>query len=502
MKKLLQGSFGRALADGSARIWNGFLSFAILPIYLSFVGAESIGVVSAFASIQAVVALFDFGLAPSLTRAVARAKGSGENWQEVRVLARTMELIYWALAVVAGIVFFILVPYVASSWLNPEKLSIKEIELALYIAGLSLVIQWPSTLYTGGLVGLEKQRVLSLISIVGATLRAALTVFFLWYVSASLYTLFTVSLVITAILTMIMRSLFWGNMPKTETNPHFDWASIKNVWKFAIGISVTTISSVLLLQTDKIALSKLLPLDDFGYYTLSAALANGLFIFTGAIFSVSYPRLSALAASNNKVELVRFFHLACQGVVAVVLPISAVIAFYSYEILLLWTKNETLAHNGQWVLTVFIIGNVLNCLLSVPYTVQLAYGVTRVAMLTNIVSLIIAIPLIITLFQWVGALSGPITWAMISFFVMIIHVTVVYIKFLPGEANKWWLRDAALPVLMSFGLVGLTHTIFPSSDKKIVMLLVLFFAWALSMAGTFIVLPDFSLKILSRKNSN
>ena len=488
--RLVAGARGRVIADGASRVWNGLLSFALLPVYLHLIGAESFGVVSTFASVQAVIALFDCSLAPSLTRELARARAGKDGWVRIHDLTRTMEVVYCGLALLAGAAFCLLVPVISNYWLNPGKLTSSEVSTALYVGALGLVFQWPSTLYNGGMVGLQKQPLLALFNISTSTARAAITIFCLWAISPSVETLFWVGAVLSLIQTLIVRRIFWRSMPAVTVRGVFRSKLLSEIWRFAFGVSTITVTSVILLQADKVILSKLLSLEDFGYYTISIALANALFIVTGSIFSVTFPMLTELATASDRTRLNAFYHQACQGVSIAILPISAVIAFFSPELLLLWTRNPHIAAQGHMILTICIVGNVFNCLLSLPYTIQLAFGWTRVAIISNFASLLLVFPLILLLFPRFGSLSGPITWSVINFGLLVAQTSVLHHKALRSEAKKWYLVDAGLPLLASFLTVAAIRQAIPALENRWTITAVIFGAWFVATLVTITVLPD------------
>src|SRR6218665_2358497 len=215
IRRFFAGTRGRIVADALARLWNAFLSFALLPVYLHFIGAESYGVLSVYATIQAVIALFDGSLAPTLTRELSRGRSVGADSIRAQDLARTLELVYWGMAGIVGLVFALSVPYISGNWLNPSKLTVDEVCAALYVGALGLALQWPSTIYSGGLVGLQRQKILALIAIIGSSIRAALCIFFLWAVSPTVEVLFWVGVVLGLTQTLILRHLFWRALPQT-----------------------------------------------------------------------------------------------------------------------------------------------------------------------------------------------------------------------------------------------------------------------------------------------
>jgi len=55
-------------------------------------------------------------------------------------------------------------------------------------------------------------------------------------------------------------------------------------------MTLVGICTAILTQEDKIVLSRLLPLDAFGYYTLAATLAAGLMLIVGPIVNLAFPR--------------------------------------------------------------------------------------------------------------------------------------------------------------------------------------------------------------------
>jgi len=451
--KFLIGSRGRVAAGIVSRVWNAILSLAIYPIYLHFVGAESLGVIAAYASIQAVITLFDGSLAPSLTKQLVKARVDNSEWEKSFNLIKTMEIIYWGLAVFAGFLFFLVVPFISSSWLNPSHINHSELKNALYIAAIGLTLQWPSTLYVSGLVGMEKQSLLALVGTISSTVKVVITILFLWATTPSVTVIFLVGTAFNLIQTILMRHYFFSAIPAKFNNSRFSPQLMKEIWRFSGGLSLITITSVVLFQADKLAFSKLLKLENFGFYSISTSIANSLFIVSGAMFSVIFPKFSELILAKDKDSLSEYYHLSCQALAFFIFPISAVTMFYSYDLLLLWTNNAQLASEGAMILALFIIGNLLNCALSVPYTLQLSYGLTKTALYSNILALLIYFPLINILFKKYNVLSGPVSWSLVNFMLLTIIASVSHQKILKGEGRKWFFLDFALPLFIAIMIV-------------------------------------------------
>ena len=62
------------------------------------------------------------------------------------------------------------------------------------------------------------------------------------------------------------------------------------------GIAIT---GAVLMHLDKLILSRLLPLEIFGHYSVAATVARGLYVLITPVFSAYFPRLSSLAAQHD-----------------------------------------------------------------------------------------------------------------------------------------------------------------------------------------------------------
>ncbi len=69
---------GRNLLAGLANsVWTALVGLAVIPLYLKFLGIEAYGLIGFFATTQALLQILDLGLAPTITREVARCSAAG-----------------------------------------------------------------------------------------------------------------------------------------------------------------------------------------------------------------------------------------------------------------------------------------------------------------------------------------------------------------------------------------------------------------------------------------
>ncbi|MFH0888010.1 MAG: polysaccharide biosynthesis protein, partial [Planctomycetota bacterium] len=183
-------------ANFAGSIWQALMSLIFIPLYIKFMGIEAWGLIGIFATLQTVFGLLDMGLSSTLNREMARLSVLPNKEQEMRNLVRTLEVLYWSLAVLVGITVVSLSPVIAHHWIKAGQLSPKTIEQALLIMGFVMALQMPTGFYSGGLMGLQRQVLLNVINICISTLRGAGAVLILWLVSPTIQAFFLWQIVI------------------------------------------------------------------------------------------------------------------------------------------------------------------------------------------------------------------------------------------------------------------------------------------------------------------
>ena len=183
--------------------WSALMGIVFIPLLIEFMGVESYGLVGIFTTLQAVFVLMHMGLTTTLNREIARYSAS-EKSQDMRDLVRTLEIIYWGLAIGIGIIVLFLAPLIARDWIKAETLSETIIQQSVVLMGLVLTFQWPLGFYGGGLLGLQKQVLYNVLNMVWYTLRFAGGVLVLWLVSPTVLAFFEWQVVVSIVSTGLM----------------------------------------------------------------------------------------------------------------------------------------------------------------------------------------------------------------------------------------------------------------------------------------------------------
>jgi O-antigen/teichoic acid export membrane protein len=262
---------------------------------------------------------------------------------------------------------------------------------------------------------------------------------------------------------------------------------LADIWRFAIGMSATTFISFFLGQADRIILSKILTLELFGYYTLATTLNNGLRGVGAQINTALFPRFSTLVAKNDENSLRSLYHQVSQLNTVIMLPASVIGALFSYELLRLWTQNVSTAEVTAPIVAVLFIGTALNSLMGAPYRLMLSYGWTSLGFFQNLISVIVVVPLMISLSILYGGLGAAITWVILNMGYVVITPRLVHNRLLKGELRKWYVKDIGIPALavVMAAMVGQLFFISEMPDWLLAIMLCLLMAIVYGVAILF-----------------
>lgn len=436
-------------------IWSALLGLAVVPLYIKYLGTEAYGLIGFFATTQALLQLLDLGLSPTINREVARCSATN-LMQEARSLLHTLSVVYWGMALVIGLVIVLIAPLIANHWLQARALPIPTITQALMLMGLVVACRWPVGLYMGALMGMQRVALSSIINTAFGTLSSLGTVVVLILVSPTIKAFFFWQACVAVCYAIVMHFVAWRIVEGQHEKHHFSLADLKRVWKFSAGMSAVSVTGIILMQTDKLLLSKLLSLSDFGRYTLAAVVANSLYILLTPLFNSIYPRMSALVASNETEKLIKLYKNGTRLFLGALFPIAIVTAVFSENLLYLWTGNQELAASSSPVVSMFLIGTALNGVMHFPYALQLAYGETKLPIKINLALIAIAVPTIIVLGKTYGAVGGATSWAILNFIYLILGTWLTHRTLLKGVGVGWLFGDVALPlcIAISTGFLG------------------------------------------------
>ncbi len=431
------------------------IGIAITPLYLQYLGAESYGLVGFFALMQAWLNLLDLGLCPTLGRQVAYARGQKNGFEFFKRLLKSFELIFivLALVIIAGIYFAS--DWIAQVWIKADTLDLSTLIYCISLMGVMIGLRWFAGLYRSGINGMEDQAWLSAANIVLISLKFIGALILLAFITKDVRHFFEYQLVIGVLEVLLFMWRFYRQLPATENAlglVAFDWQAIKSVAPFALGIAYTAGIWILITQTDKLILSGVLSLAEFGYFSLVALMASGITALSGPISQAIMPRMTLLLSQGKQDEMLNIYRQASQIVAVIALSVSLMVGLYAEPLIYAWSGDREAAAWGSKVLIWFALGNGILALSAFQYYLQNAFGQLRLHVIGSTISALIQVPVIYYAAVNYGAEGSGIAWFSFRLVWFLWWTPIVHSHFVPGLHLKWLFKDLLPIAVITVGL--------------------------------------------------
>jgi O-antigen/teichoic acid export membrane protein len=480
------------VANVISRGWTIISAYLFVPLYLRFLGIEAYGLVGFYSTLVAVLAFADLGFTATLNREMARLAVRKDGTREMGDLLRTYEALYLGISGIVAAALWASSPFIAQHWLQFKTLTLSEVTFALRLMGLAIAFHLPAGLYTGGLMGLQRQVLASGLQIMWSMSRAVGGVLVLWLCSPTIIAFSTWQVVSNLLCCLIIRAYLWRVIRQTggETEWRFSWPMLHKTWRYAIGMTGMAMIAALLTQADKAAVSKMLTLDLFGYYTIASALAYAPIALAAPVAVAIFPRMAGLAAVENRVELSRVYHRACALVVAGAGSGGLTIAAYAPEFIRAWTGSSATAQRAGLAASLLVIGQLIQVVMILPSYLPLVYGQVRMNLKLGIASFVLVLPLLILLIGKYGITGAATAWLIMNMSVVLPYTYVVHRRFLRGEFAKWALNDVGLPSLGAVVGLALCRWLIPVPSSRLLTLGLIGLVWAISATAAACISPE------------
>lgn len=384
-----------------------------LPWYLSALGPQQFGFVGFVTTLQAVLNLLDAGMSQALVREISLRAADDEDPTKSRTatLLYGFERIYWALALGVGAGLALLAGPIARHWLHLDEAALPNGQAAVIGAAAIFATLFPGSLYRSLLVGTERQVALNKILLVatlvrhgGAVLavmaRPSLSTYLAWHVAAGLFE------------TLLRARVAWSATGMRRRDARWHSEVIRQAWPAIAGLAAASGLGALTMQLDKVLLSNLIPIADFGYYVIASSAAAGVLQLVYPLMQAALPR--ALRLKDDPAALRRLYGRLF-GLIALAAAGGMAVYAVGGELLLRWWLKD--AHAALLVYPLLgwlLAGAILNAFYNVGYAHWLVRGriqrIFHVNLLTGVLCLLI-VPAMVSRFGVVGATSG---WLVIN----------------------------------------------------------------------------------------
>lgn len=461
------------VANYFSQAYIAVIGFVFVPVFIQYLGIEAFGLIAVFTILQSSLALLDMGMKPALGREMAKFTAGAHDAQSIRDLLRSVEIAAAAMATIISLGALWSANWVASQWLNVQSLPLGAVRHAIVGMGLLCALRLMENIYSSSIAGLQRQVLQSVLSSSLVTARVLGAIAVLAWVSPTVEAFFIWQVLISIITIPMLASVVYRELPTCPRSARFSWGSVTGIWRFAGGVMTITLLSLLLTQSDKILLSRLLPLNMFAIYAVAGVLSSALYMLSTPIGAAFYPSFTQLITLRDVAALRLAYHQAAQLSAVVMGSAAIVLITFADTVLSAWTGNPALAQDAAPILRVLAFGTLLSGFMGIPYQMQLAYGWTKLMIKMNVVAVAVLVPMLFLVVPRYGGIGAAWVWVVLNAGYLLFGIYFMHLRMLPSEKWRWYGQDVIVPASAALATALACRYCMPNRTHRMIEVLAL-----------------------------
>lgn len=468
------------IANYLGQFWTTFIGLIFVPIYIKYLGIEAYGLVGLYTMLQIWFGYLDLGLTPTISREFSKFIAGELNSNTMWNLIYTIELLTIIIASITVLICIAGSGWIAEYWINTSNgiNSIGNIKNVLIVIGFVISIKFIEGIYRNALISLQKQITYNVINSAFATLRSVGALFVLSKISNSIFYFFIWQAIISLISMLFFRIYTYSSLPPKTQKLEFSIDVLKKNWKFTGGIILSNFTIILITQTDKIILSKVLSLTELSIYSIATTVSGTIYLVLNPITTAFAPKLTEqLFKVNSNSSLSEIYHKYSQFVSVMCSSVAFVIMINSSVLLEIWLKNDEVVSMVQPLLIPMIVSVLLICFLYPAKDLQYSYGWSSLTFKVNLISLFLVLPALIIVVPKYKILGAIFIHAILHVSYLIFVPLIMHNKILINEKFNWYFYDVILPTLGS--IIGAMTMCLLIPDTSNVLLQFIYVAFSL-----------------------
>lgn len=387
---------------------NVLISFFLAPFVVRHLGSVYYGIWAVALQFTGYIYLLDFGVRESVVRYTSKYVARKQHSRLSQTL--TVAMIVYMPIMLAALLLTAVGVWGMPHWFDIDPQYSTAARWAVFFVGLTIAQTFLFNVFSGILIGLHRNDVTNLISIVVALVRTGAIVAFL-SAGYGLITLsavqFAAALIMGAVTAIVaLRALriagvrFSLKLPRKRRFV----AISRRVFGYGFFVLVNNIGQKTIQASSAIIVAAFLPLTSVTYYAIAGSLVDPLRNLLATTAHAFSPVASHYHTLRDTEQLQRMFLSGTRLTVLVALPITLTFCFLGRDFIGLWMGHEFMGPSGA-VLVVLAVTQ----LISAPHFVMttLLYGTSkhRIIAVLRIGEAIVNVALSIVLVQSMGLIG-------------------------------------------------------------------------------------------------
>ncbi len=440
-------------------LFAGVAVVVATPVYVARLGLEGYGIVGLWLVMQVMLGILDIGMGATVVKAFAGSGPNAEGQAFRRDLLRTLEYFYWGVAAVLALVLVLSAETIGQHWLKSATLASGHVARALQIMAVALAVQFPISLYSNGLAGLQEHRRMNMLQIAGTVLRfggGVLTL--LW--RADVVWFFITQAGVASVQTLATRYALHRQIATPSASPaSARFALVREMWRYSAGMGLSALGSVLLANADRLALTAMRPAAELGKYSIAFTATGLLQLAIQPFYRSFFPRYSELVAAGEPERLRHEYFRSCQLIAGLLIPLGVLGWTFAPELLHAW-----LGRSDETVTVVFrylLFAITCSGLMWLPAAFQQANGWTRLHASMVVAALAVGAPLMIWAIRTRGTAGATTVWV-VHGLSGTVELWLMHRRLLIGDLWNWCRSVLVPPFVMALPVAVISAWAMPS----------------------------------------
>jgi O-antigen/teichoic acid export membrane protein len=396
------------------------ISFVAVKYIFVRLGADALGIIFFAITMNAVLsAVFQLGISSTATREISAHLSNEPVY--IHNFIRTASFFYWTAYILISVGIYYSAPFIVVKWINLTTMNHETAVNMLRILGIAIFVGLPSSLYTSIIRGLQRMEYNNFINVVTTAIQQIGIIVILLLGGSLFQVIYWMAILFYVAMVSYIFALS-RFFPWRVFIPGVFFDVIKRNLKYATNMLYISLLAMVFTQSDKLIVSKLLPIGLLGYYSFAYAAVARSGILASAVSDAAFPLFSNLHTIGDNHNLLKQYHklqdLVCFGIV----PIFALIIFFNKPIFG-YIFNSHIARTLFLPTTFLVIAFYMNGISVIPYNFLIAVGKPEIAAKISFRALFIVLPMTVVLIYLFGLNGAGFSW--------IFYFLVTFAYFIP-----------------------------------------------------------------------
>jgi O-antigen/teichoic acid export membrane protein len=422
------------------------LGFVAVKYVFTRLGEDALGILYFTLTLSTVLsALLEMGVCSTVVREVSASFQTEPVY--IRALIRTASLFYWGAYLLLAVGIYFVAPFLVQKWIHLKTMDVPTATWMLQILGMAALISLPRSLYTSLFRGLERMEFNNVIDVIALGAQQSGMVILL-ISGASLFPVvywLAISFGLHILLYIFVSARFFS---WRALIPGYAKGVILRNRAFSVNMMSISILGAIHSQSDKVIVSKLLPIGTFGVYGFASGAVSRLMLLTNAISQAAFPSFSGLFQAGDRSTMIAQYRKLHDLLCFATVPLFAVIPFASLP-LFRYLFNEEIASMLLTPITFLSVGTYMNGTLNVPYFFSLAVGKSEISVKSNFYALFIVLPATGFLVYFFGLTGAGFSWVFYHLFAYSYAVPRICAECLEISASAWYRHILKIFILVA-----------------------------------------------------